>query len=56
MGKFAIVTDPSGVGFAFWEYGKVNFEVGYRTRDSNIEGKDYDDTFTLLTLDLDYPF
>ena len=20
MGKFAVVTDPSGVGFAFWEY------------------------------------
>lgn len=44
------------MGYRFWEYGQVNFEVGYRTRDSNIEGMDYDDTFTLLTLELDYPF
>ena len=22
MGKFAVVADPNGIGFAFWEYGK----------------------------------
>jgi predicted enzyme related to lactoylglutathione lyase len=26
MGKFAIVTDPGGVGFAFWEYNDAECE------------------------------
>lgn len=45
----------SGIlGYQFWEYGKVNFELGYKKRDSNIAGLSYDDTFASVSLDFNY--
>jgi hypothetical protein len=34
----------------------LGVEGGYETRDSNVNGNSYDDTFVLLTLDIDYDF
>ncbi len=44
------------ISYRFWEHGKVNFELGYRQRDSSLAGNDYDDTFSMLSLDFDYDF
>ncbi|MCP3890495.1 MAG: hypothetical protein GY702_16725 [Desulfobulbaceae bacterium] len=44
------------VSYRFWEHGKVKFEVGYRQRESSLFGNDYDDTFTMLSLDFGHDF
>lgn len=39
------------VGYKFWRRGEVNFELGYKDRDSNLEGRSYKDTYGLVTLE-----
>lgn len=45
------------IGYNFWKKTTLAVEVGHTTRESNIAGRDYDDTFAAVTLDMRFdPF
>ncbi len=44
------------IEYQFWKHGKINFELGYKDRESNVAGNDYDDTFAAITLNFGYDF
>jgi hypothetical protein len=43
-----------GIGYQVLDYLTLGIEGGVENRDSNISGNDYDDTFVMLTLNIDY--
>ena len=44
------------IGYNFWRKTTLAFEVGHTRRESNIAGRDYDDTFAAVTLDMRFDF
>jgi hypothetical protein len=46
----------ASVGYKVLDYLLLGFEGGYETRDSNIIGNDYDNTFAMFVVNFDYDF
>lgn len=46
----------AGLAYKPLDYLTLGVEGGFANRDSNVSGYDYDDTFILLTLDINYDF
>lgn len=46
----------AGISYKPLDYLSLGLEGGFETRDSNLAGYDYDDTFILLTLNINYDF
>lgn len=44
------------VGYKFLRRGKINFELGYNDRDSNLIGRSYSDTFGIVSLEFGLDF
>lgn len=44
------------VGYKFFRRGKVNFEIGYKDRDSNIAGRSYSDTYGMISVEFGMDF